>query len=100
MLIRRLKTRTTLIIVIIRHFWLKNERKNTYSLIDLYQEISAFCSRKKAISQNDMAFLFQNVSLEYTIFDINYMYYSRKLIPCKHISFTVNGHKNLWILWI
>lgn len=81
MLIRRLKTITTLIIVIIRHFWLKNKQKNTYSLIDLYQEISAFCSRKKAISQNDMAFLFQNVSLEYATFDISYMYLFEEINP-------------------
>ena len=77
----RLKTNTVLIMVINRHFWLKIKQKNTYSLIDLYQEISAFCSRKKAISHNDMAFLFQNVSLEYATFDINYMYLFEGINP-------------------
>ncbi|PSV34384.1 hypothetical protein C9J44_15735 [Photobacterium sp. GB-27] len=54
-------------------FWLKNKQKDTSSLIDLYQEISSFFSRKKAISPNDMAFLFQNVTLQYAIFDISYI---------------------------
>lgn len=81
MLIRRLKTSAILRMLINRYFWLKNAQKNTYSLIDLYQEISAFFSRKKAISQNDMAFLFQNVSLEYATFDISYMYLFKEINP-------------------
>lgn len=81
MLIRRLKTSAILRMVINLYFWLKNAQKNTYSLIDLYQEISAFFSRKKAISQNDMAFLFQNVSLEYATFDISYMYLFEEINP-------------------